>query len=44
MKLFRKKTEPAIEAAATPQIKRSDTPLFGMLGGYMPLQTGEKQL
>ncbi|MBD5169145.1 MAG: serine/threonine protein phosphatase [Oscillibacter sp.] len=44
MKLFRKKTEPAIEAAATPQIKRSDTPLFGMLGGYTPLQTGEKQL
>ena len=44
MKLVRKRTEPAIEAAATPQIKRSDTPLFGMLGGYTPLQTGEKQL
>lgn len=44
MKLFRKKTEPAMEAAATPQIKRSDTPPFGLLGGYSPLQTGDKQL
>ncbi len=44
MKLFRKKKEPAIEAAATPQIKRSDTPVFGMLGGYTPLQAGEKRL
>jgi len=44
MKRFRKKTEPAIEAAATPQIKRSDAPPFGLLGGYSPLQTGDKQL
>ena len=44
MKLFRKKTEPAMEAAATPQIKRGDTPPFGLLGGYSPLHAGDKQL
>ena len=44
MKLFRRKTEPAMEAAATPQIKRSDAPPFGLLGGCSPLQTGDKQL
>lgn len=44
MKFFKKKTEPVIEGAATPQIKRSDAPPFGLLGGYSPLQTGDKKL
>ena len=45
MKFFnRKKKEIEAGAAATPQIKRSDTPPFGLLGGYSPLQTGDKQL
>ena len=44
MKPFRKKTEPVLEAAATPQIKRSDAPPFGLLGGCFPLRTGDKQL
>ena len=45
MKFFnRKKKEIEAGAAATPQIKRSDAPPFGLLGGYSPLQTGDKQL
>ncbi|MBD5161467.1 MAG: phage portal protein [Oscillibacter sp.] len=44
MKLFRRKTEPVIEAAATPQIRRSDAPPFGLPGGCSPLQTGDKRL
>ena len=44
MKFFKKKTEPVIEGTATPQIKRSDAPPFGLLGGYSPLQTGDKKL
>lgn len=45
MKFFnRKKKEIEAGAAATPQIKRSDAPPFGLLGGYSPLRTGDKQL
>jgi len=44
MKLFRRKQEPALEAAATPQIRRSDSNPFGMLGGYTALQQGEVRL
>jgi len=44
MKLFRRKREPALEAAATPQIRRSDSVPFGMLGGYTALQQGEVRL
>ena len=44
MKLFRRKQEPIIEAAATPQIRRSDCAPFGMLGGYTALQQGEVRL
>ena len=45
MKFFnRKKKEIEAAAAATPQMKRSDAPPFGLLGGYSPLQTGDKQL
>ncbi|MDE7262632.1 MAG: phage portal protein [Oscillospiraceae bacterium] len=44
MKLFRRKHEPVIEAAATPQIRRSDSSPFGMLGGYTALQRGEVRL
>ena len=44
MKLFRRKKEPAMEAAATPQIKRSDSTPFRMLGGYAALQQGEVRL
>lgn len=45
MKFFpKKKKEISTGAAATPQIRRSDAPPFGLLGGYSPLQAGDKQL
>ena len=44
MKLFRRKKESPIDAAATPQIRRSDSAPFGMLGGYTALQQGEVRL
>ena len=44
MRLFRRKQEPIVEAAATPQIRRSDCAPFGMLGGYTALQQGEVRL
>ncbi len=44
MKLFRRKHEPVLEAAATPQIRRGDSAPFGMLGGYTTLQQGEVRL
>lgn len=44
MKFFRRKQEPVIEAAATPQIRRGDCAPFGMLGGYTALQQGEVRL
>lgn len=45
MKFFqRKQSPPAPAALATPQIKRTDIPPFGLLGGSTPLQTGDKRL
>lgn len=44
MKFFSRKKNDLQAAAATPQIKRCDTPPFGLLGGYSPLQTGDKKL
>lgn len=45
MKFFQRKKNPLeAAAAATTQIKRCDSPPFGLLGGYSPLQTGDKQL
>ena len=42
MRFFKRKREAA--AAATPQITRSTSHPFGMLGGYSPLDLGERQL
>ena len=44
MGLFKRKLEAVGVAAASPQIRRSDAPPFGMLGGYVPLQPGEARL
>ena len=42
MRFFRKKQP--LAAAATPQITRSTSPPYGMLGGYTPLEQGETRL
>ena len=44
MNIFHRKKQPDTGAAATPQIRRSDTHPFGMLDSYVPLQRGDARL
>lgn len=44
MRLFQRKKEISEVAAASPQIRRGNEQLFGMLQSYVPLQRGETRL